>query len=497
VAKEGLDKGGSTPNYLGWLTIAFMTVSCVASIRNTPSMAIYGWASIFLYLIPAIVFLIPTALVAAELASGWDGGPYRWIGEGIGPRAGFVGVWAQFAMTIPYYPTLLASVAATFAYVITPSLASNGYYTAIVILVCYWIATVVSFRGLSASAILSSGGMVIGTLIPGLTLVGLGIAYLFGSGPNEASGTGFLPPWTGIASLVLIVNNFLSFAGMEVNAVHVSRLRNPGKEFPRAIFLASGMALLIFVLPALAISFVVPRDQLSLTSGVMQAFEQFFSYFGVGFLTPIFAIMIVCAMLGGMMGWLAGPSKGLLMVGKKHGYIPPFLQKTNKNGIQSNILIAQGVIVSLIALLFALIPDVSSAFWILSAMTTQVYLIMYVLMFISVIKLRRTQPDVKRGYRCPALWFIAGTGLVSSVACFLIGLIPPSQFGNNSPALYAGLMLVGTFVIGLAIPLLFLWRRKPDWVAPEPVEAEGAQAEQVQAAAESGPVPAAEEGSAS
>jgi putative glutamate/gamma-aminobutyrate antiporter len=493
VAKEAGGKTGPAGvKYLGWLTIAFMTVSCVASIRNTPSMAIYGWASVFLYLVPAIVFLIPTALIAAELASGWEGGPYRWIGEAMGPKTGFVGVWAQFAMTIPYYPSLLASVAATFAYVINPDLASSGVYTAIVILVLYWVATLVSFRGLSASAILSSGGMVIGTLIPGVTLVALGIAYLFGGGTNEAAGTSFLPPWTGIASLVLIVGNFLSFAGMEVNAVHVNKLREPGKEFPRAIFLASGMALLIFILPALAISFVVPRDQLTLTAGVMQAFQQFFEYFNVSWLTPIFAVMIVCAMLGGMMGWLAGPSRGLLMIGRQQGFLPPFLQKTNHNGIQSNILIAQGVIVSAIALLFALIPSVSSAFWILSAMTTQVYLIMYVLMFIAVIKLRRLQPDVPRGYRCPAVWVVGSVGLVSSICCFVIGLIPPSQFGTGSVWAYAGLMLAGTFIIGLAIPLLFLWRRKPTWIAP--AEAGG---EKPEPAGEPGPIPAAPEGSAS
>ena len=71
-----------------WLTMCFMTVSAVASIRNTPSMAVYGLACIFLYLLPAVVFLLPTSLVAAELASGWDGGVYNWVTQGIGPRPG-------------------------------------------------------------------------------------------------------------------------------------------------------------------------------------------------------------------------------------------------------------------------------------------------------------------------------------------------------------------------------------------------------------------------
>ncbi len=466
--------GLSPTKYLSWTTICFMTVACVASIRNTPSMAVYGWSCIFLYLLPAIVFLIPTALVSAELASGWEGGIYRWVSEGIGPRAGFLAIWTQYAMTLTYYPSLLASVASTLAFIINPDLASSGLYTGVIILVFYWIATLVSFRGLKASAILSSGGMVIGTLIPGVTLVVLGIIYVLGGGTNYAAGTGFLPEFTGIASLVLIVNNFLSYAGMEVNAVHVNDMENPSKDFPKAMFVASGMAVAIFVLPALAISFVLPRETISLTAGVMQAFQQFFEYFGIGFLTPVFAIMIVCAMLGGMMGWLAGPSKGLLMVGRDKGYLPPILQKTNKNGIQSSILIAQGIIVSITALLFAFIPSVSSSFWILSAMTTQIYLIMYVLMFIAVVRLRRSQPERARGFKVPALMVMAGVGLVSSVLVFFIGLIPPSQFGTSNPGMYALMLLGGTLILGIGIPFLFLWRRKPSWkIEGEPAAEEG------------------------
>ena len=72
---------------------------------------------------------------------------------------------------------------------------------------------------------------------------------------------------------MLIVNNFLSYSGMEMNAVHVSSLREPAKEFPKSMFLSMGLVLLIFILPALAISWIVPAEQLCLTAGVMQAFD--------------------------------------------------------------------------------------------------------------------------------------------------------------------------------------------------------------------------------
>src|SRR6478736_7244181 len=115
-----------------------MTTSSVASLRAAPTMAVYGLACVFLYLLPAIVFLLPTSLVSAELASGWTGGVYNWVAEGISKPMGFLAVWCQFAQTIFYYPSLLAYVASTLAYVFNPALAANGLYTAIIIVTLFW-----------------------------------------------------------------------------------------------------------------------------------------------------------------------------------------------------------------------------------------------------------------------------------------------------------------------------------------------------------------------
>ncbi|MBE1469317.1 amino acid permease [Kibdelosporangium phytohabitans] len=124
-----------------------MTTSSVASLRPSPTMAVYGLACVLLYLIPAIVFLVPTSLVSAELASGWSGGVYNWVARGISKPLGFLAVWCQFAMTIFYYPSLLGYVAGTLAYVIDPSLAGNGVWTAAVIVVAYWSGVWISSRG--------------------------------------------------------------------------------------------------------------------------------------------------------------------------------------------------------------------------------------------------------------------------------------------------------------------------------------------------------------
>ena len=156
------------PSYIAWTALALMTVSSVASLRPAPTMAVYGLAAVFLYVLPAIVFLIPTALVSAELASGWPGGIYRWVTEGISPRMGFTAAWHQYAMTLFYYPTLLSFVASTLAYVIAPDLASSGVWTAVVIITVYWLGVMVTLRGgIGVIAKLASSGVLIGTLIPG------------------------------------------------------------------------------------------------------------------------------------------------------------------------------------------------------------------------------------------------------------------------------------------------------------------------------------------
>jgi amino acid transporter len=454
-----------TTSWISWVALALMTTSSVASLRPSPTMAVYGLACVFLYLVPALVFLLPTSLVSAELASGWRGGVYNWVARGISKPAGFLAVWCQFAMTIFYYPSLLGYVASTLAYVFNPNLASSGLWTAAVIVVAYWTGVWVSSRGTKGVAGLASGGLIIGTLVPGVVLVVLGFVFLGQGNASAAPMTAdhMLPAWAGLASLVLIVNNFLSYSGMEMNAVHVSSLRKPDKEFPKAMFVAMGLVLLIFILPALAISWVVPAEELSLTAGVMQAFDAVFAQFGWQVLTPIVGIMLVTASLGGMLTWLAGPSKGLLLISRQEGYLPPWLQRRNKHGIQQNILVAQGLLTTAIALLYAFIPDVSSTYWIFSVITTQVYLIMYLLMFVAAVRLRGKEPDHPRGYRAPMLVGLCGIGFAASLAALLVGFVPPSQFGSGNAGMYVLVVGGGALGLGLLVPYLFYRFRKPAW----------------------------------
>ena len=444
-----------------------MTVGSVGYLGSAPATSVFGLASVFLYILPAFVFLVPVSLVAAELASGWPGGVYNWVRAGVSAPMGLLAVWCEFAQTIFYYPALLAYVGSTLAYVIDQRLASNGVYTAAVIIVLFWGGVLVTSRGASLVASLSSSGTIIGTLIPGAILVILAVTYLIQGNPPAAPMNvhHVLPPWHGVASIVLVVNSFFTYAGVEINAVHVDELRDPGREYPKSIFLAMGLVLAVFVLPTLSIAWVIPEHQISFTAGVMQAFESLFTHFGISFAVPLIAITLAVGALAGMLAWLDGPSEGLLRIGREQGYLPPYFQKVNRHGIEVNILAAQGAVITVIALLYAFIPTISRAYWIFTAMATQVYLVMYVLMFIAAVRLRRTQPEHPRGYRTRWLGPLCVLGGVSSLTAFVIGFVAPSQLGHENPLLYGLLILAGILVIGIIPPLLLDRLRKPTWRA--------------------------------
>ena len=457
---------------LSWFAMSLLILGSVGDLGSIPATAVFGLASVLLFVVPAIVFLVPAALVSAELASGWTGGIYNWVSEGISPGMGFAAVWCQFAQTTFYYPAVLAYVASTLAYVFAPSVAHSGLYTTVVIIVLFWAAVLVSVRGVVAADKLASWGILIGTLIPGLLLVVLAAIYLLQGNTSAAplNAHHVLPPWHGLTSIVLIVNGFFTYAGVEVNAVHVDDLPDAPRAFPKAVLVAVILIVLVFILPTLAISVAVPAGHISFTAGVMQAFRSLLQHFGLGLLQPIIAIGLVIASLSGLLDWLTGPSTGLLDIGRERGYLPRYFQQVNANGVQLRILVAQGIVITLIGLLYAVVPTVSRAYWVFAALATEVYLIMYVLMFVAAAKLRRREPDHQRGYRAPALMTICVVGTIASVGACAVGLLPPSQLGQVSTPAYAIALLGGVLAVGVLPPLLLYRLRRPDWRAPESSE---------------------------
>lgn len=181
------------------------------------------------------------------------------------------------------------------------------------------------------------------------------------------------------------------------------------------------------------------------------------------------AVALAFGVLAGVLTWVAGPSKGIFAVGRA-GYLPPFFQKTNKNGVQKNILLVQGGLVTFLGLLLVLMPSVQSFYQIMSQLTVILYLICYLLMFAAAIYLRYSMKDAKRPYRIGKkgngrMWFVEGLGFIGSLAAFIFSFLPTNTMNMGSHTVWFSVLFGGVFVF-VVLPFIILACRKKSWLQP-------------------------------
>ncbi|WLP85492.1 putative glutamine/gamma-aminobutyrate antiporter GadC [Mycoplasma seminis] len=467
-----------TKKVLSLFSLVLMNIVAVVSLRGLPAEAEYGLGSIFYYVFAAIFFLIPVAIVAAELASTYTekGGVFRWVGEAFGPRLAFLSMFLLWSEVTIWFPAALTFGAVSIAYISPDTkaaqwIANNKAIVLAIVLIIYWLATILSSFGTKIFAKVAKWGGIIGTIIPVIILIGFGFAYIIAGNPsaNVMRASDLFPKFKGFDSLVLAASIFLFYAGMEMNAIHVTELDNPKRNYPIAILISSIVTVLVFILGTLAIAFLLPAADINLTQGLLVTYIKAFTWAGVPWLGQVLAFMLAIGVLAGIVTWVSGPSNGMLAVGKA-GYLPRWFQKTTKRNVPINLLLIQGGIVTVLSVLFVVLPSVQAAYQILSQLTVILYLIMYLLMFASGIYLRYSQPSRPRPFRIPGpknigMWIFGGLGLIGSTLALIVSFAPPNQINVGSPVTYIAI-LIGVTIVFCIIPFVIFALRKPHWVDP-------------------------------
>jgi amino acid transporter len=422
---------------------------------------------IFFFAFSAIVFLIPTSLVAAELSAAFPekGGVYQWINRAFGKKWAMAAIWLQWINTMVWYPTMLSFVAGTLAYLINPDLAQNKGYLVSCILIVFWTLTWVNLKGLHVSALINNIFASIGTILPMIFLIVLGIVWFFSGKPLQIhlNSAELVPSLSQSTSWVSLIAIMASFLGMELSGVHVNDIHEPQKNFPRAVFLATLFIFTSMLLGSLAIAFVLPEKEINLVSGIMQVFSNFFHVFGLRALTPVITLCIVIGSIGTMINWLISPAKGLLHAAE-FGFLPPFFTRKNKAGVAYNILLTQGVVVSFFCIVFLFEPSVNSFYWFLTALSTELYMIMYILMFSAGIRLHYKYTDRPSSFKIPGkAWGMGITcflGLIGCVTTIIVSFFPPENINTGGPVRYLTMICIGNLLTISPLFLFYLYKKR-------------------------------------
>lgn len=415
--------------------LVLLITGAIDSIRNLPTTALFGSKLIFFFILSAVIFLIPVALIAAELSSTWadeEGGIYSWVRHAFGETMAFFTIWLQWVNTMVWYPTILLFIAGTFAYLISPELATHKGYLISITLAVFWFLTFLGLKGLHASAKFAGLCAIIGMIVPMGLLIFLALLWLVQGHPIliHFDWKSVLPQWGESQSWASLTAMVTSFLGMELAAVHVLNVNNPQRNFPRAMFFSVLLILITMIFGSLAVAFVLPQQEMSLLQGVMQTFSTYFEAYHLTRLLPIVILMLLLGSLGSMVNWIISPAKGLLMAAN-HGFLPQWLCRRNPKGIASRVLILQAILVTLLCGGYILLPTVNGIYWLFTALSTELYLIMYLLMFVAAIRLKSKFSDLKRPFAVPGgkfgYYLTCILGLIGCIISFVVGFFPPEN----------------------------------------------------------------------
>lgn len=455
----------SKSRVLSVFTLVMINVIAIDSLRNLPANATMGLNIIVLYLIVAVLFLLPCILITAELATHYPktGGTYVWVREAFGPRWGFLNIWLQWVYNVFWYPTILSFLAANIAYLINPALATNKTFMLPMIIGMFTIATFVNAFGMKVSGLVSSLSALFGTIIPMILIIGLGITWIAQGKPLAIplTATNFFPQMSHLHNVAFLVIVLFSLMGLEMSAVHAEEVKNPVRDYPRALFYSALIITVTLILSSFAIAIIVPVKSLNIVSGLDQAYSLFLSAFHLQWLLPITIVLIVLGAFGGMAAWVIGPPKGLAIAATDQCAPRIFADRTEKN-VPISILILQWIVVMILCCLFLFFKYISTWYWILSDLASQLALLFYVILFAAAIRLRYKTPRNPNAFRIPGgkvgIWIVGLVGMLTCISAIILGLIPPDEIKIHNIALYEGI-LIGGIVIFSIIPFWISKRR--------------------------------------
>lgn len=445
-------------------SLIFLIIAAIDSIRNLPATALFGNSLPFFFLLVLFTFLFPVALLSAEFSSRFseEGGIFHWIRNAFGEEVGLLAIWLQWINTMVWYPTVLSFLAGTAAYLVNPNLAKEPLFLFISTVSLFWLLTWLNFKGLHVSAKINTICCIIGTLFPMLLLSFLGFIWVIRGEPLQLTFSldglisGISTP-TSWASLIVIVASFL---GMELSGVHIKEIDHPQKNFPKAMGISVAILTTTMLFGALSIALVIPSSEIRLVDGTMQSFRHIFSAFHLSPLVPLLAFLIMIGTFGGMINWLISPAKGLLQASEK-GFLPHWLAVKNRHGIPVRILVMQAILVTFFSLCLVLMPSINGFYWFLMALSTGLYMLMYVLLFAAALKLRRPSREMSsfqfpKGTRRLSCWL----GLGGAFLTIGVGFIPPEGIDVGTPFGYALEIALGNILLIAPVPFLWYYKKK-------------------------------------
>ena len=400
---------------------------------GAPGLGILAW-------IIAGIMTITAGLTAAEVSAAIPktGGMMVYIEEIYGKKLGFLTGWMQ---TVLFFPATAAAIAVMFGQQAALLLNNSSLVMPMSIGVILLIGILNTFGSKTSGAIQTVSTVC--KLIPLVLIIVFGFIKGSGDNPimNPLVAEGIRP--MGIIGQLLVAILFAYDGWINVGAL-AGEMKNPGKDLPKAIIGGLSIVMAINVVINLAYLWVLPASELAqYASPASIVAEKIFGPVG-GKLINVGILVSVFGCLNGYL--LTGPRIPYTLANQK--VLPAMFGKLNKHGVPANATLFMAVLSAIYAL--------SGQFNLLSDLSMFAIWAFYTLTFIGVIKLRKTQPDLKRPYKVP---FYPVIPIISICSGLFVVIDQLFLAGMKSSMISLG----GVIVTLIGLPLYsFMTKNKPE-----------------------------------
>lgn len=441
-----------------------MTAALFVTVYEYPTFADMGKSLIFFLLLAGICFFLPVALCAAEFATIEDqsyqsGGIFSWVGKILGEKFGFAAIFFQWAQITVAFVTMFYFILGTLAVTLNlPIINENVWVKFFIIVGAFWLITIIQFQGTKMTEKIAKIGFPVGIILSVVIMVILAIIYFRSGHPisdNYAKST-FLPDkknWAMFTSFIL------GYMGVEASAPHITKLNNPAKTYPKIMLAIVVVAIGVTTIGSVIVSMVLPGN-ISANGGVIDAFRQMISPGKSSWGVVLLGLMITFGIFAQISSWVVSPTEGLRFVATK-GLLPEKYTKVNKNGVPIPLLILQGIIVTIWAAVLTFSSGSSGgnmSYQIALTLTGAIYIIGYILLFVSYFVLITKHKDIKSEYQVPGgkvgKYVVAGSGLVMTIGGLITAFMVPSTIHASQSKVYLVTLII-SLVITTLLPFVF------------------------------------------
>jgi amino acid transporter len=443
---------------LGAWDLTFLSVVAIANLNIVPVIAANGPITVWLWVAALILFLLPQGITVIELAHRWpnEGGLYVWTKEAFGDFHGFMCGWAYWTTNLFYLPTLLFYLGGILAYAGpkgAADLAENRLFFFALTVGLLWITAWLNIRGIAIGKWVSNAGGY-GTLIGTVVLVLLATAAVWRHGfalPASAFAIRGLD-WSIMSSFGVIC---FGLVGLELGAVMGEEIRDPQRSVPTGVMWGGILAGMVYVSATLAFLLSVPRQEVKVVQGVLQAVDKITAT-GVGerWILTALAIVLGVAIAGSTSSWLSGCAR-IMFVSGIDRYMPKALGKVHPKFATPHVaLLAMTILSSVLVSMSFIGATVKEAYVTLLDLSVVLQMISYLYLYATMARVAFSKTAGQGYFSKSTLRFAAIGGGAATLLGGAVAFIPPRQVDS---IWRFELKMVGSCTVFMALAVVLFW----------------------------------------